>query len=243
MIQINLVPDIKQEMLRAQRMRNTAISTSIIVGVGAVVAVGVLGVVLTAQVGVQKLQESSVASGFKELQSHENLNNALTVQHQLGVAASLHAERSMSSRLLDVIAAINPPAPDDVKISRVSIDPTTSVLTLEGSAAGGYPSTEVFKKTVDNTTVTYLEDEATEAQEVPLTTDAQFIETSYGADESGAKVVRFTMTFTYPEGMLSNKMRNVQIKTPNGRIDVTDSKTRIPDSMFSQAAKDLEEDN
>ena len=45
MIQINLVPDVKQEMLRAQRMRNITISISILAGLmagGAVVAMGLI---------------------------------------------------------------------------------------------------------------------------------------------------------------------------------------------------------
>lgn len=241
MIQINLVPDIKQEMLHAQRMRNAAISISIIAGIGAVILVAALGVILGAQVAVQKIQEAQISSGYAELTARKDLNSAITVQHQLGTISAQNDARTMDSRLLDVIAAINPPAPDDVKISRVSLDPTASTITLEGSAAGGYPSTDVFKKTITNTKVTYTQKGSTETQDVPLTSDVTFQDTSYGEDSSGARVVRFTIIFTYPEGLLDNRMSSVKVSTPSARIDVTDSKTRIPDTMFSQAAKDVEE--
>lgn len=245
MIQINLVPDIKQEMLRAQRMRNVAISTSIIVGLGAAAIVVVMALVLGAQVAVQKLQEGQISSGYAELSAREGLNSALTVQHQLKTISGQNASRTMDSRLLDVIAAINPPAPDDVKISRVTLDPVAHTITLEGSAAGGYPSTDVFRKTIFNTKVSYIASGSTEATEVPLTTEDKFTlrDTSYGEDSSGAKVVRFTIDFIYPEGMLDNTMKSVKVSTPSARIDVTDSKTRVPDSMFSTAAKDTEGNN
>ena len=50
MIQINLVPDVKQEMLRAQRMRNFTISMAIVVGLVAAGVVVILGLVYGAQV-------------------------------------------------------------------------------------------------------------------------------------------------------------------------------------------------
>ena len=58
MIQINLVPDVKQEMLRAQRMRNITISISILAGLMAGGAVVAMGLVL----GGQAVTENVVAS-------------------------------------------------------------------------------------------------------------------------------------------------------------------------------------
>lgn len=91
MIQINLVPDVKQEMLRAQRMRNVAISLSITVGIIAIGVVVVLGAVLGAQTAVQKIQEGQIASDYKKLSAHSDLNSALTVQNQLNTISTLAA--------------------------------------------------------------------------------------------------------------------------------------------------------
>jgi len=243
MIQINLVPDVKQEMLHAQRMRNVAISLSIVVGVIAVGVVGVLGVVLGAQAAVQKFEAGQIESGYKKLSSNKDLNSALTIQNQLATISSQNGGRTMDSRLLDVIAAINPPAPNDVKISKVTLDPSQNTITLEGSAAGGYPATDVFRKTILNTTVSGKAQGDNTTQSQPLTSSVTLQDTSYGEDATGAKVVRFTISFTYPDGMLDNTMTDVKVSTPSARIDVTDSKTRIPDSMFSQAAQDIKGGN
>lgn len=243
MIQINLIPDVKQEMLRAQRMRNVAISLSIIVGIVAGGIVVSLMIILGAQSAILKFQEGQITSGYKKLSSVSDLGSALTVQNQLASISGQNDKRTVDSRLLDVLAAINPAAPYDVKLSKISLDPATSTLTLEGSASGGYPATDVFRKTILNTTVSMTRRGSDTAVDGPLTTDVTLQDTSFGEDASGAKVVRFTISFVYPDGMLDNSMSNVRVSTPSARIDVTDSKTRIPDSMFSQAAKDIKEGN
>jgi len=242
MIQINLVPDVKQEMLHAQRMRNVAISLSIVIGLVAVAVVVALALILGGQVAVQKIQEGQITTGYNKLSSVSDLDSALTIQNQLGTISSQNDKRTIDSRLLDVIAAINPPAPNDVKLSKVTLDPTQNTITLEGSAVGAYPATDVFRKTILNTKITAKQQGNDSAEEMPLTSNVTLQDTSYGEDASGAKVVRFTIIFTYPDGLLDNRMSDVKISTPSARVDVTDSKTLIPDSMFSQAATDLKED-
>jgi len=240
MIQINLVPDIKQEMLRAQRMRNVTISLSILVGIIAGGAVVALGLVLGAQTAVEAYTNSQIKSEYQKLSGTKDINNALTIQNQLTLISGQNDNRTINSRLLDVLAAINPAAPNDVKLSKITLDPTESTLTLEGSAAGGYPATEVFRKTILNTKVSAMQDG--QAVEMPLTPDVTLQNTSLGQDSNGAKVVRFTIIFTYPDGLFTNKLREVKVQTPAARVDVTDSKTRVPDSMFTEAATDVKEE-
>lgn len=239
MIQINLVPDVKQEMLHAQRMRNVAISLSIVVGLVSVGVVVALALILGGQVAVQKIEEGQINTGYSKLSSTSDLNSALTIQNQLATISSQNDKRTIDSRLLDILAAINPPAPNDVKLSKVTLDPTQNTVSLEGSAAGGYPATDVFRKTILNTKITAKQQGSANAQDIPLTSNVTLQDTSYGEDATGAKVVRFTIIFTYPDGLLDNRMSEVNVSTPSARIDVTDSKTLIPDSMFSQAATDI----
>lgn len=243
MIQINLVPDVKQEMLRAQRMRNFTISMAIVVGLVAAGVVVILGLVYGAQVAVEKITESSIDGEYKKLKDTKDINQALTIQNQLNSISSISDKKSMNSRLLDVIAAINPPAPNDVKLSNVTVDPKERKITLEGSAAGGYTATDIFRKTILNTKISFTRGGTTDEETVPLTEEATLQDTSFGEDVTGQKVVRFTMVFTYPDGMLDNTLAHVRITTPVAQIDVTDSKTRVPDSMFSTKASDAKGDS
>lgn len=241
MIQINLVPDIKQEMLRAQRMRNITISFAILAGIVAGGIVVALIIILGAQTAVEKITEGQIDSQYKKLAATKDINNALTIQNQLNQISGLNNSRTIDSRLLDVLAAINPPAPNDVKLSKVTLNPAESSIILEGSAVGGYPATDVFRKTILNTTVSAKQQGNDMIDNTPLTSTVALQDTSYGQDASGSKVVRFTLTFNYPEGLFDNRMSEVKVSTPSAKVDVTDSKARVPDSMFSQAAQDAKE--
>lgn len=241
MIQINLIPDVKLEMLRTQRVRNIAISISVLAAIVAGAAVALLALLYVGQIGLQAKYKADIKKEYAQLSQTKDINNALTVQGQLAKISDLNDNRSVDSRLFDVLTKINPSAPDNVKIARVDIDPSTSTLTIEGSAAGGYPSTEVFRKTILHTNVTYQKENGGENRTDPLTTDVDLKDTSYGQDDTGAKVVRFTVSFKYLDNMFDNGIKNVVVAGPTGRTDVTDSATRVPDSMFSKAAADLKE--
>lgn len=241
MIQINLIPDVKLEMLRSQQIRNVAVSIAVFAAIIAGGAVVVLGLVYGGQIGLQAKYKADIKKEYSQLSQTKDINNALTVQGQLEKISDLNSDRSIDSRMLDVLTKVNPSSPDNVKIARVAIDPTTSTLTIEGSAAGGYPSTEVFRKTILHTNVTYQKENGGENQTDPLTTEVDLKDTSYGQDDTGAKVVRFTVSFKYLDHLFDNSLKNVVVAGPTGRTDVTDSATRVPDSMFSKAATDLRE--
>lgn len=241
MIQINLIPDVKLEMLRSQQIRNVAVSIAVFAAIIAGGAVVALGLVYGGQIGLQAKYKADIKKEYSQLSQTKDINNALTVQGQLEKISDLNNDRSIDSRMLDVLTKVNPSSPDNVKIARVAIDPTTSTLTIEGSAAGGYPSTEVFRKTILHTNVTYQKENGGENQTDPLTTEVDLKDTSYGQDNTGAKVVRFTVSFKYLDHLFDNSLKNVVVAGPTGRTDVTDSATRVPDSMFSKAATDLRE--
>ncbi len=237
MIQINLVPDIKQAMLRAQRMRNVTISLSILAGLIAGGTVVLMGAILGTQAVAESITAKRIDDEFKTLRDTKDINNALTIQNQLDKIGSLNSSRTVNSRLLDVLAAINPAAPNDVKLSKVTLDPSQSRLTLEGSAEAGYSAAEAFRKTILNATVTGTQNQSPFNE--PLTGEVELQNTSYGQDASGKKVVRFALAFTYPKGLFDNTLSDVKITTPSQKVDVTDSRTRVPDSMFSQPATDI----
>ena len=145
--------------------------------------------------------------------------------------------------------AINPPAPNDAAFSSVKLDPTTGTINIEGQASGGYAAVEVLKKTILGTKVHYLNKAGQDAaesdapKEVALAGTVDVRETSYGEDASGQKVLRFVISFTYPTELFQSGLRNVEIKAPNRQEDVTDSRSRIPQSLFTDAAADVEGEN
>lgn len=245
MIQINLIPDVKRELIHAQHMRYTAITISILTAAAAVGIVVLLGIGLGAQKLHESYARSQITSKLKKLQAVENIEYALTIQNQLSKLGEVHTNKSMNSRLFDLMRVVNPADPNSVKISTLTLDPSAKTIRIEGSAANGYPAVETFRKTILNTSIeqTLADDKGkTTTTTVPLTSDVQLGETSYGEAADGSRVLRYVLSFKYPEELFTNKAKSLQIKTQTGKVDVTDSKLGVPESLFSQKATDIKEE-
>ncbi len=248
MIEINLIPDVKQELIRAERVRAGVISTAILVGLVSIGLVVVLGVLIGGQAIAGKLADDAIQKQNAELQSKPDLGKTLTIQNQLTKLTEMHADKKIDSRLFGMMVAVNPSAPNDAAFSNIKLDPATSLITIEGQASGGYAAAEVLKKTILSTKVHYLDRvgqdgvEDNSPREVPLTSAVDIRETSYGEDASGQKVLRFVISFTYPAELFKSGLRNVEVRAPNRQENVTDSRNRIPQSLFTDAAADVKEE-
>lgn len=241
MIEINLVPDVKQELLRAQKVRNAVISLSVVVSILVVGIVVLLAVWIFLVQGVRGFTlDKTIEDRSKKFASVEDIENTLTIQNQLAKLQTMHDDKNIQSRVFDLLQVVNPPAPNDVRVTSLNVDAEEKSVTIQAQANGGFAALEVFKKTLAATSVKYVEDG--EEQTVPLTESISDSERSFGEDANGAKVLRFTLSFTYPEELFSNKVTSVTMQAPT-KSNVTDSYLGVPQSLFVQKASDLKEDN
>ena len=232
MIEINLVPDVKQELIRAQRVRASVISVAILVGI---IAIGVVILLAVWVFGVQTarnlLTDNTIKSESSKLSNIEDISNTLTIQNQLSKLPAQHDNKAIDSRIFDILATINPPAPNDIKINNLSLDSSTSTIKIEAQTSGGYSALEVFKKTINATKFEYNDNG--EKQSVALATGMSDSDRNLGQDATGATVLRFTLTFTYPEKLFSKIAQNATIVAPT-KSNVTDSFLGVPQSLFTQ---------
>jgi len=241
MIEINLVPDIKQELIKAQRVRASVISMAIIIGIGAVGVVVVLAIwVFAIQAARGVISDNTIKNQSEQLSKVEDISNTLTIQNQLSKLSEMHDSKNIDSRLFDILTTINPSAPNTIAITNVSLDSSTTTIKLEAQAVNGYPALDVFKKTINATTFEFTKDG--EKQSVKLATGMSDSDRSYGEDASGAKVLRFTLSFTYPEELFAKTSQNATIVAPE-RTNATDSFLGVPQSLFTQKASDTEGEN
>ena len=236
MIEINLIPDVKRELLRAQRTRATVISVSILTSI---IAAGLVVALVLYVYGVQTVRsailDGQIKDGSETLAKEEDLSKILTIQNQLTKISELNSQKKMDSRMFDVLAAVIPPAPNDVQVSQIAIDAEESSIRIEGQTRG-YDSMEVFKKTIDSAVIVYNNEG--EEQTVKLANDISVTDTSYGSNAENQKVLRFTLTFNYADELFSP-----DIAAPTFRLsidgNVTDSYLGIPKSVFTERATDL----
>lgn len=239
MIEINLVPDVKQELIKAQRARATVITASILIGLISIAVVLLLAAYIFLIQGIiSNRYDDDIAEYNKEFSSVEDLSKILTVQNQLDKMSSLNENKNITSRVFDVLTTIIPPSPNEVQISLLKIDTSTNKVTIEGQASNSYAALDVFRKTLGNAYVNYTDGDGNK-QTTELANDISTSNASYGEDASGVKVLRFTLTFAYADELfaLSSKDATVTIK---GEDNATDSYRVIP--IFADKAKDLTEE-
>lgn len=236
MIEINLVPDVKQELLKAQRVRTSVISLSILVSLiaaGVVVALALW--VFAVQTARGVLTDNTIKTESEKLAAVEDISHTLTIQNQLSKLTALHDAKSIDSRVFDILSTINPPEPNNIAITNLQLDATEKTISIEGQAKNGYPALEVFKKTIDATKFEYTQDG--QKQSEALASEMSDSDRSYGEDASGARVLRFALTFTYPDLLFSRTAENSRIAAPS-RTNVTDSLLGVPQSLFTRQATD-----
>lgn len=250
MIEINLIPDVKQELLKAQRARAVVISASIVTSIVAAAVVVLILVYMFAVQGVRTIYlDNSIAEKGDKLSKVEDLSKILTIQNQLKTISEINAKKNMDSRVFDMISAITPNGDDAVTFSQITVGAVDAEnadesddsaaqggqVRLEGQVAG-YDTMEIFKKIIANTTFEYTEDG--EKKSMALAENISTSDMSYGEDAEGKKVLRFTLVFDYPPEFLAPASENLTFKL-NVNGNVTDSFLGIP--RFGERAKDLQE--
>ena len=240
MIEINLIPDVKLEYLKARMMRNAVISVSIVGGVVMVGVAVVLGLIIAGQLVTQSVQDRTIKSEGDRLMAIEDIDRMVTIQQQLETIGGQYESRQIHSRLFDVISAINPPNPNNVVISTLKLNPEEKTISIEGSAVNGYVALEVFKKTIMNTSIQVQQDGGNVRE--ALATDITGGDTSFGENAEGQRVLRFSFTFAYPEELFRVSGGTVSIVLPQGRVDVTDSRLGVPESLFGAKANDIKDE-
>jgi hypothetical protein len=230
MIEINLIPDVKRELLRAERQRTTVISFSLITGI---VGLGLVAALAAYVYGVQLFMNDSadkaIIKQYNTLKSVPDLSKYLTIQNQLEKVNSLHGSKHLDSRVYDLLDAVIPPAPNQVQVVTLTQDNELGTIKIEGQTLN-YQAVEEFKKTIDGAQIRFAGDDGTE-QIVKLASDISIDTVGFGQNSEGANIVNFSLTFTYAPELFAASTPSVTITLSNVG-NVTDSYLGVPRSIF-----------
>lgn len=153
MIQFNLLPDVKQDFLKAKRTKHTVIVVSLLVAASALF---VFVMLLVTVYGFQKNQISTLTKKINEqsstLKSTKDLDKILTIQNQLNSLPDLHDRKPVTSRLFTYVSQLTP---DKVSIGKLEVDFAENTLNFTGksdslSTINKFVDTLKFTTYVDN---------------------------------------------------------------------------------------------
>lgn len=237
MISLNLLPDVKKDLLRVRRERNLVVSISVVV-VGASIGVllllsGTLGVLI----GAKALMENSIKNDeqtIKQAQKKKQLDKYITIQNQLKQIGKLKSDQQVYSRLMDYLTQLNPAAPNNVQISSATIEApagssgsTSSsssssasadgiTMTIEGKTTN-FSALDVYKNTLSKAQLSYEveEEDASSDSESSANSDGTYSkETSSDSDssDSDSQSKKKKKSATKKKAMKENLVTAVNVK-------------------------------
>ena len=161
MISINLLPDVKKELLRIRRERNLVVSISILAVGGSIAALVVLGGILGGLNIAKVVMESGINKNKATINSaieDKQLNEYLTIQNQLAQINDLKSRQLVYSRIMDYLVALNPASPNNAELSTVSLEMSDGAVaaTLEGKTQD-FEALNVYKTTLASAELVYEE--------------------------------------------------------------------------------------
>lgn len=159
--EINLVPEVKAQMIKAQKVRNLVLYICIVVSVVSVGAVLILFGVKSGQDIAMSNQDKKLAVMSAKLMGYEELGDLVTIQSQLEKLSEISANKTVLSRVFGALGVMLPAGEDSVQLSELRIDLDNNLIRMEGQADArvapliDYRVLESFKKGVALTTYDY----------------------------------------------------------------------------------------
>jgi len=221
MIQLNLLPDVKLEYIKAQRSRRLVTTIAVL---ASLVAIALL-VILFSVDALQKKHlndlKNDISSESSQLQHKPDINKILTVQNQLQSLTQLHDSKPAASRLFDYL---NQVTPANVNINNFSIDFTQQTATITGTA----DALSSVNKYVD--TLKYTKFTVKDSNGSPAFNNV--VLSSFGLDtgsQDKTQAASYTITLAYDKTIF-DVTQDVKLVVPN--LVTTRSQLDQPTDLF-----------
>lgn len=159
--EINLVPEVKAQMIKAQKIRNLVLFICIVVSSVAVGAVVVLFGVKSGQDIAMSSQDRRLAQMSDKMNSYSELSELITIQGQLEKISAIVDQKTVLSRVFGALGVMLSVGDDSVKLSELRVNLETNVISMEGQADAlvdpriDYRVLEAFKKSAALTKFDY----------------------------------------------------------------------------------------
>lgn len=159
--EINLVPEVKAQMIRAQKIRNLVLYICIMVSVISVGVVLVLFGVKSGQDIAIHNQDKRLETMSAKLMGYEELGDLVTIQNQLSRLEAIADNKTVLSRVFGALGVMLSQGEDYVKLSELRVDLENYTLRMEGQTDArvspliDYRVLEAFKKSAALTKYDY----------------------------------------------------------------------------------------
>jgi Tfp pilus assembly protein PilN len=224
-MQLNLLPAVKMEYIKAQRSRRLVLTMSVLVTIAALA----LLLLLLSVEGLQKKHlndlSKDITSESSKLQHEPQIDKMLTVQNQLGSLTALHANEPAAAQVFNYL---NQVTPANVSITDFNIDFTKQTATITGTSAN-LANVNQYVDTLKHATFTTASDSSGQ----PAFSNVVLTSFSLNTDSGIAgQAANYTIGLSYDKTIF-DVTQNAKLSVPNvttTRLDVTQ-----PTDLFQAA--------
>lgn len=227
MIEVNLLPDVKREYLRAQQVKHAVIVASVLASlVAIVVAVLLLAYVQVVQPQHRKNLQKDIDSSITEIKNKPDGTKIVTVQGVLEQIPGLQDKKTITSNLFGYLTSFTP---RDVSYSEVKLDLASGTLSLSGSAKD-YEKVNVLANNLKSAVFTYKNGDS---QSTTKPFSSVVFQTLNKADQSATgKPVGFQLTVSIDPVMFDQATSDTSLK-----VDASSEQLLLPDAkLFNSGA-------
>lgn len=154
--EINLVPDIKDEMIRALKLRNFILFLCIVVAAASIGISAILGLIVGGQQMAVNSKKTTIDSLSEKVKSYGDLTDFLTIKDQLGNIQEIADNKKVLSRTFNILSTLLPKGADTITISELNVDLSSEepAFTFDAQANAGsepyidYNVLDSFKKSM-----------------------------------------------------------------------------------------------
>ena len=120
--EINLVPDIKDEMIKTLKLRNYIFFACFVVAAASVGVTLIFGLIVGGQQLARDSKKTTIDQLHDKLNSYNELSDMLTIKDQVNNIDTLTENKQLLSRTFSALSAMIPTGADTIKISELTVN-------------------------------------------------------------------------------------------------------------------------
>jgi hypothetical protein len=152
MFEINLVPQIKRDALRTQKIRNIVIFCCIILAVGCGILLTIFGTTYGVQRAITASRTNQIRENFDELEEIGDLRYYLTIQNQLAELNEIAQQKSVFSRVLNIVSDIIPRDNNGdplIQFTELNYNVNDFRVSFDAQSIHGFPALNALERTME----------------------------------------------------------------------------------------------
>ncbi len=155
-VEINLVPEIKDDAIKAIKLRNLTFFICIIIASASIAITAIFASIAAGQQAIADGKNKTITTLSNKLFSYSDLNNFLTIKDQLSNLSEISSNKTLLSRSFNFLSAIIPTGADTITVSALTINLANDTPTIQFDAQANsgqppyidYAVLESFKKSM-----------------------------------------------------------------------------------------------